>query len=272
MTTLSSQLSLASTQQRLTGVLDPHLVLSPHGMPLAQHLGEVMELWIARELWHILDNTSFWEQPLTSMRMPDIQVLRAWRCARTEKDPASLNLFWLGDRLGESFLPPHTDSELLQRWELLARSLDERIEQQDSLNEILTSAIRDTVTLAITLNSAVILTYQSPENAANNLPPPICATLEKWNIPCQAITQSDPIATIECKHFRHLIVKAGLAKLLWSGLHLVVLHLVFPAESALYYSFHRFKTSFSTEIDSYGESPTLATDLWEGVRGFWYQF
>jgi hypothetical protein len=271
MTTLSSKLSPSLTQRRLIGVLDPNLVLSPHGMPLAKHLGEVMELWLARELWHILDNISFWEQHPESMRIPDIQVLHDWQCARAEKDPASLNLFWLGDRLGESFLPPHTDSDLLQCWELLARSLDDRIEQQDSHKEILTLAVRDTVALAIALNSAVILTYQSPANAAINLPPPICINLEKWNIPCQAIAPTDPIGAIECKHFRHLIVEAGLAKLAWSGLHLVILHLVVPAASALYYNFHRFRDFSSPEIDYSNESPSLAIDLWEGARGFWYQ-
>ncbi|NEO80765.1 hypothetical protein, partial [Moorena sp. SIO4G3] len=32
-------------------VLDPALALSYYGVHIAQQLGEIMELWIARELW-----------------------------------------------------------------------------------------------------------------------------------------------------------------------------------------------------------------------------
>ena len=37
-------------------VLDPALALSPLGLPLARRLCHGTELWLVRELWHILDD------------------------------------------------------------------------------------------------------------------------------------------------------------------------------------------------------------------------
>ncbi|MCX7595226.1 MAG: hypothetical protein N2235_15995 [Fischerella sp.] len=62
MATLSPNISITLSQQRLTCVLDPSLVLSNYGLSLTQQLGEVMDLWVVRELWHILDNTRFYVQ------------------------------------------------------------------------------------------------------------------------------------------------------------------------------------------------------------------
>jgi hypothetical protein len=269
MTFLSPNLSLTLTQQRPTCVLDPSLVLSPYGLPLARHLGRVMELWVARELWHVLDNTYFYEHNPESIMMTDPRTLQDWKWAKTETNPASLNLFWLGDRPGESFLPPHnTDPHLFERWEFVIRSLDEHINRQDFPNSFLTSALRDTLALTIALDCASILTYQSPENAAANFSPLICTVLENWNIPCQAIALTDPLATLESKNFLYLFVQAGLSKLLWSGLNLAILHLFVPATSALYYGTRHLQDSFYPKRDR--ELDSSNPNLWEGARGFWY--
>ena len=38
-------------------VLDTYLALSTYGLLLAQRLSSELDLWLVRELWHILDNT-----------------------------------------------------------------------------------------------------------------------------------------------------------------------------------------------------------------------
>ncbi|MBD0337204.1 MAG: hypothetical protein ICV62_17080, partial [Cyanobacteria bacterium Co-bin13] len=60
--TLVSDFSITLNQRRWACVLDPALALSDYGLPLAKQLGELMELWIVREFWHLLDNTQFYLQ------------------------------------------------------------------------------------------------------------------------------------------------------------------------------------------------------------------
>ena len=54
-------LTVTLQQRRPACVLDPALILSPYGLALSR-LGEVVELWVGRELWHMLDNTHFYTQ------------------------------------------------------------------------------------------------------------------------------------------------------------------------------------------------------------------
>jgi hypothetical protein len=242
-----------------------------------------MDLWVARELWHILDNPHFYLQQPEFLPIADapetvlniqpgdrqgmIRALKDWEYIRMTTDPANLNLFWIGDRPGESFLPSTADSQLIWRWEALACSLDLLVDGHSTTCDILTLAFRDTAALAAVLQSAFILTYQLPETRTTNLPPGICIALERWGIPCQAIDPLDAIAAMERDNFRHLLVRAGLSKLLWMGLHLAALHLVVPSASALCCGVERTQELFSCE----GESNTDSTpNLWQGARGFWY--
>jgi hypothetical protein len=62
-------------------MLDPGLLLSQYGLVLVQSLGDVLELWSGRELWHILDNPSFdltppeWAMPPTELALsPALQT------------------------------------------------------------------------------------------------------------------------------------------------------------------------------------------------------
>jgi hypothetical protein len=55
-------LSVTISQRRWACVLDPTLTLSRFGLLFGKRLGEVMELWVVREIWHVLDNTQFYLQ------------------------------------------------------------------------------------------------------------------------------------------------------------------------------------------------------------------
>jgi hypothetical protein len=282
MATLSSPLSIIVKQQPWSCVLDPSLLLSPYGLWVVKSLGTTIDLWVARELWHLLDNTQFYQQQPESIvmsamladsleiqppvRQEVIQALQDWNSFKINTNLANLKLFWVGDNPGESFLPPNTDSRLLQHWEFLAHSLDLQINQHISASNLLTSALRDTISLATALDSAFILTYQHPEIGIE-YPPRICTTLESWGIPCRAIHPLDPLAMIERENLHHLIAKAGFSKFLWAGLNLAVLYLVVP--SALTFG---WKTGLRSEISALeGEKTTPSADLWQEAQGFWYQ-
>jgi hypothetical protein len=285
MATLSPNQLITPTQQRWSCVLDPSLVFSDYGLLLVQSLGKRLELWVARELWHILDNSAFYCQQPTFAMPPELeppereivahqnraQVLKNWETVRAETPLTHLNLFWMGDKPGESFLPDGVEAQVIEQWEALARSLDERSYQQSGSASMLTPAFRDTAALAAVLGSAFILTYQLPGDGEQvNQPPEICLILEQWGISCKQIAPLDAIAVIERERLLQLMVSTGLSKLLWAGLHLVILHLVVPSAFTSYRKaqprvMHFFREAQDPEISS------CTANGWEGAQGFWYQ-
>ncbi len=277
---------LKSNLQRPRCVIDPALALSPSGLLLYKNLGEVMELWVVRELWYILDNINLYlERP--ELVIPKINTssitlferrnfleqmlwsLKEWERVRGETDLNRLNLFWLGDNLRESLLPKNREPEIFSHWETLARSLDSQINQLPPTNDVLTLAFRDAVALAASLGSAFILTYQLPSDYDKNLPPDICKALESWNINCQPLIGTDPTVAVEREYLRQLITSVGLAKLFWADIHIVVLHLVVPsALPQIKPKKNLVSQRFSSEEIQNSESENY---LWTNIQGFWYQ-
>ncbi len=255
--------SLEFDHQRRTCIIDPTLALSRYGIPLVKQLGELMEIWLAREFWHILDNTHFYLEhpeylflqgaiPTTttyihqSIRQEIIQALQEWEQRRKETALLDLNIFRVGDKPEESHLPERMGSQMIGSYENLAHSLENRMEKHLDTNETLISAFRDTVALAVTLDSSFILTCQLPKEREENLPPRICIALEQWGIPCKAIFLKNEIVTLERHYWHQIFVQAGMSKFLWAdNLHLVVLHLLAPVNSK--------------------------SDIWKSIQGFWYQ-
>jgi hypothetical protein len=236
-------------------ILDPCLALSAYGVSLVKQLREVMELWVVRELWQILDNSHLYLQKPELITLPDMKIseggypnfeeicgsLQEWENFRLETDLAKLNLFWFGDSPRESFLPKTKNLAMFWHWESLVQSLDDRIIDSQTIDALLPLAFRDSVALAASLGSAFILTRQN----ASNSPPEICQSLENWRIPCEMLPPNDSVVTIERDYLRQLFVYTGLTRLLWAEIHLCVLHLV------------------ASEL-SFSRNP------WSGVRGFWY--
>jgi hypothetical protein len=283
------RLSIALNQRRWSCVLDPSLFLSQYGLALVQMLGDVLELWITRELWHILDNPSFYlTQPnlvapqapvsqaklksasdlLSVVQQQRIQVFRGWERFRAETPASHLNLFWVGDRPSESFLPDGTNAHLMEHWEMLARALEERSVHPVVSHDVLASALRDTAALAAVLGSAFILTCQQFEEA--NEPPEICQILEQWEVPCRQIDPHDAIAELERENLHQLIISTGFSKFLWAGLHLVVLHLVVPSAFTFQSNTRQLWATHSVSQESDLESLPSITNMWEGAQGFWY--
>lgn len=266
--------------QHWKAVLDPALALTPYGVRLAIGLSEVMELWVAREFWHILDNIHFYQQHPESLithtfdpnsnhhqtRLQEmLQALREWEYIRTISKPTKPSLFWIGDKPNESLLPSNTDAGLIQDWELLAAALDDYIYQDVIAPPALIPVFRDAIALAVKLQSAFILTYQSSElGMVNADPPSICQVLQDWGISCQQIS-FDPIVTIEREKLLCLINTAGVSKFIWSGLHLAILHLIFPSNFMI-----GSEANLLTEDLPCTEDLKRLTGFWGQTQGFWY--
>lgn len=277
---------LKSTPSTLACVLDPALALSQYGVLLVKQLRSHLEIWISRELWHILNNTSsYLLQPSTLISEQLLQEeqldrpygalqetlwsLRQWAQLSEETDLTRLNLFWLGDSLRESFLPNHQSSELFWQWEAIASSLDAQLKKQTD-NYLLPLAFRDTVSLAVSLGSAFILTYQLSAETQQGNPPAICKALSNWGIPCTLLSPQDPIIKLERDYFHQLLIHTNTATLLWAGINLAVLHLLapgvpHPTQSAEYIT----GQSLDDRLASIGNCNYL--DLsWAEVKGYWY--
>ena len=285
MTALFPDLSVTLTQRRWACVLDPTLALSEFGLPLVKQLGQVLDLWVVREFWHILDNTYFyWQQPSLEnydeiksrtavqeqLSRQALCTLKEWERLRMETDVGSLNLFWIGDGIGESFLPKDTDTSVVGRWEVLARSLEAQFDRQQDPAEALTSAFRDAAALSATLGSAFVLTYRSREDIVRNLPPAICSSLISWDIPCQEVKAEDAIASLERDYLRQLLIQAGLAKFLWTGLKLCVLHLVVPHATSISPPGDWTEEFSLSEWESWQDLP-IEDNFWAEAQGFWYE-
>jgi hypothetical protein len=281
--TLLSDFSISLQQRRWACVLDPMLALSEYGLPLVKQLGEIMELWVVREFWNMIDSSPFYQQqPNFFLRdlEPDFQpdqstlysqqILRSlqeWDRLRTMTNRSSWNVHFLADVIGESCLPAGIETDLIWRWEALAQNLDHHLKpkQENSLN----LAVRDLAALAAA-RPACILTYRLPEDQVSNLPPRICTTLEAWGVRCQEVQADDPIATIERDYLRQLIVHTGLSKLLWAGIHLAILHLMVPNAATISGNNDWSEGLSFPELEELPAPMSIDTNLWQGAQGFWY--
>lgn len=270
-----------------TCVLDPVLALSEYGIPLIQQLGNQLELWVVRELWNILDNsTVYFHQPelitpkgFASEKPPEqernalestLLSLKAWERFRSQTDLTGLQLFWLGDSPKESLLPQSRTLDLFYRWEAIATALDRQIDPLRTRSYILPLAFRDTIALAMSLESTFILSYQSSTDFAQHHPPEICRTMETWGMTCQNLPSNDVMVAKERETLHQLLIATDTAKYLWAGAHLIVLHLVIPPEfrhsRELMQSYEEAPTS-SVEFTKANEN---ARELGKKTRGFWY--
>ena len=284
-----SDLTVTLQQHRLACVLDPALVLSPYGLAVSR-LSEVMNVWVVRELWHILDNTHFFTQrpallveatarthDTEAASQEALQALLDWEQWRLENDQASLKLFWVGDDASGSLLPAGVDASVIWRYETLARALERQTDCPEATDQVLVAAFRDAVALAAALRSSFILARlpltSAPDSPAQpHCPPPVpplCQALVQWGVPCTWLAEHDPLVHIEREYVHRLLVSAGLVPLLWAGLRLAVVHLWVPGASALW---SEPREAPFAELEELPAPPPMhpAGRLWQEAQGFWY--
>jgi hypothetical protein len=268
-------------------VIDPLLVFTKYGAPLVRQTSSRMELWIARELWHILNNVNFYlQQPgllNPAVLFPHQQLdqeygllqetllsLQQWDALRLATDLSRLHFFWLGDSLKESFIPTSIDTDLLRHWEAIAASLDRHLKQRLVKENILSLALRDTIALTTSLGSAFILTHQSRTNGEDNPGPEICQILEVWGIPCQALPPQNPIVSIERDSLRQMLISTNTAKFLWGGIRLAVLHLLLPTVPGPPAISHRPPSTVLLQAENPIPNWEYPEQIWAEAKGFWY--
>lgn len=279
---LFPDLSLRLSQRRRACVLDPALILSRFGLLLVRRLGEVLELWVPREFWHILDNSQFYlEQPeslfhppgnehrMVARRVPDraevAGAIKEWERIRLESDLSGLNFFWVGDGLPESLVPTGTAPDLVWRYEALAHALDRHLADRGPM----ASAARDTAALAAALGGAFVLTHRTTEDIAKGVPPAICDVV-RHRVPCTSVSDDHPLVTTEREYLRHLLVHSTAASLVWSGLNLAVLHLVAPGAASLDAAPRTALTDDLAEVDAAAPMAECGSDPWDGACAVWY--
>ncbi|KAM3090262.1 hypothetical protein ACKFKG_30185 [Phormidesmis sp. 146-35] len=268
-------------------IIDPTLAFSQYGVTLIKHLGEVMDLWVVQELWNILDNpTLYLQQPelitpqgISLKRTPEqerialeetLQSLREWERFRSETDLTKLNLFWLGDSPQESLLPTSRKLEIFWRWEAISHLLNQQFAQSQTTDYLLPLAFRDTIALALSLESAILLTRLSPEDLDINSPPEICKYLEEWDITCKPLSIQDNLVAEERNYFRQLLVETNTAKVVWAGVNLAVVHLLSLTLPEPQVSSRQIHKAEMSAIQESGGHPTLQFAHWNKVKGFWY--
>lgn len=217
--------------QRWSCVVDPVLALSRSGPWAVRQLARVLEVWVFRELWHILDNTLYFTRAPSELAAPGPACSRArevlaalgqWERVRQEHDLLGLRLFWVGDGLGESLIPERCDAGLVARYEHLAAALERRAPCRGE--GTLEVAMRDAVALACSLDNAFVLTCVPREGSR----PPLVDALTAWGVRCPEAEREHPLLAIERDVLRRQVTDAGLARLVLAGTRLAVVHVLAP--------------------------------------------
>lgn len=264
----SMTMNISQTPARAC-VLDPSLALSPYGLQLVQQLGSVLELWIAREFWDFVQQSTLKETLTFPEAVRPPQAIQAsaqgWRRLQEHMCPAELPLYWYGDRLWESHLPTGHPPYAFGHWEMLTESLDKRLPPASWDSPLL----RDTLALAATLPQGLIVTNQTQLGH----PPRLCSLMEQAQLPCHQLPPNAPLAQLQRQMMRNYLVQAGLEPLQWTCGPLATLQLHLGDAIAVPALFTKQNTPPSGITPSATEKITreaaLPTDPWQTLHGFW---
>jgi hypothetical protein len=284
----SSELSVSVAYRRPKLVLDPWLCLDARGPSLIQKLQACAELWLVRELWHILDNSHYFAQEPKALldddgAVPSVTDYRAlfgraaqlanspgdascsararalrrslqfWDGLRLSSDLLGLKLFWLGDGLSESLLPEGSSPQLHPQHERLVEWLDGELKPRSPVQ----CAQRDALALALALGDVPILS--TADRAGEVL------SMARWlsasKLSCQQVSEPDLLLELERESWRSLLVRANCSSLVWSGLQLTLLHVNGSAS---------FLPLGADEAAEGADLPSSEPPACEYPRVFWY--
>ena len=257
-----ADLSLTVRQRKLACVLDPALALGHAlGPTLALRLAQVFEPWLTRSFWQTLDASELLLRrierglvPGSALRL-DPDALMSWMTLRDSTDAASWTLHWVDENFSLSQVGDAADGELVDRYELLAAALDERIEQRDANWSPGLDPVRsamDTVALSACLQGALVLTEVPGHDA--HAPWPVQA-LQRAHVPAHRLEplRDGTLFHAERELVRESLVSAGLAAIAQRLPHMAAVHVVAD------------------------ETPTAASDAdaaeldpWRNAQAWWY--
>ena len=284
--------------ERWASVIDIDLALSPYGLLFVLRLCKEFDVWLVRELWHILDNTQYylshpevlipsrpgeqWSDIEVDLRRRHLSnIMKQWETARVETDLTGLKLFWIGDTVSDSFLPKEVDPNLLYRFETLPCTIDGLVSKEElrlQYDHIFLNCFRDTAALAASLTPyrPIILTRQgsAPEGLYAPDPEPyICSYLRQWGVKCFRVDLHGKLPML--KHYiEPILARTGVWELIWAGLNLAAVHILAPNAimmSPLKKGCGVFHEDFLSPSIDIGEEQEFDHDqCWEGATAFWY--
>jgi hypothetical protein len=257
--------------RKLACVLDPALILAtPGGMKLALRLTQVVEPWLTRTFWQLIDSSEWLRGDLTcdgavAGVLPQRGVLEAWIAMREQTDAASWPFRWIGDRLADSQLLDHADAGLIELYESLADSLATRVElhKRGRLDDWPgpwdpAGASIDTLPLSAALDAAIILTAHDGR-AQPATEPALVRMLRQLRISVDAADNaaSESLFGAERSLMRETLAQAGAAVLCQDLPRLAIVHVMTERWHPV--------AEYASRADDF---PT--SDTWSQARAWWY--
>ena len=252
-------LSLTVSQRRLACVLDPALALGQReGPTLALRLTQVLEPWLTRSFWQVIDASDLLRHrvergtlPERVRLMPDVGALSAWIALRDGTDAGSWPLRWVGDNLPESQVKDAADASVVERCERLTGALvdrarateDEVVAWSEGLDPVL--GAMDTLALSASLDGAMVLSLMPDDAGGDPWPVQALARAGLHATRLEPMPEQTLFAT-ERHWVRDALVSAGLAAVTERLPRLAVVHAVVDDDA----------------------SPQ--GDPWEGAHAWWY--
>lgn len=255
----AADLSLTVRQRKLACVLDPALALGHAlGPTLALRLAQVFEPWLTRSFWQTLDASELLLRRIERGMVPgaalrlDPDALMSWMTLRDSTDAGSWTLHWVDENFSLSQVGDAADSDLVDRYELLAAALDERIEGRDAHWSPGLDPVRsamDTVALSACLQGALVLS-EMPEGDAP-APWPVQA-LQRAHLPADRLEplQGSTLFHAERELVRESLVAAGLAAIAQRLPAMAAVHVIVDESSA--------------------GGDEAGADPWRGAHAWWY--
>lgn len=252
-TTLFPPFKVAVNGARLSCVVDVALALAPGGFLFTLRLAEEANVFLGRELWFTLDSLE-----LDSVDPARQAEFKLWKLARVDAHLNGLHIFWVGDSRQESLLPDTIDKQFLQRYETLARILDDETGEA-WLEENSERSSLDTLALA-----GALMPYRpvifSCGSQCSSLLDYIGKRLKLYRAPNQA-------SQFARGQFQQLFFRNGISELLWHGLKLNVIHLVAPFAMVMPAIEPNKQFYWSDAADWEEESPVNG---WDEAFAHWY--
>lgn len=274
-------------------IFDVQLALSRLGLALALRLSEQMDVWQVRGFWQMLDDSDYYlsnqkilQQDGTN-QLPIFprevlqsnqsrEILDEWQTARFQSDLMA-RLCWLGYAVEESMLPQDVDSQLDQRFEILAQSLEQRwadTQHKPQLVQIQHECGRDAVALTAALSRYKPFILTLCQTGSDTKPsvqePQLCEYIRHCGIECKQADSNAKISTMTSYLVQTLVSTGALELIYASGLNLAVVHIVSP--KAYVMSAQRPDEQLDPHVIPLKTTATQSGifQSWNGCTAFWY--
>ncbi len=253
-------------------IVDPRLALRGLGPFVVARLSAECTVWLPSELREIVRGShAYREHPerlvprvyglgLRSLdRRRDAEDIREslaqWDAAYA-RGAGWVRTYHLSEHPDESLIPSHVDPGIHERFEVLARGLDQLMLRSDydlPRGAAIASCFRDAVALAAALSreSCFILTALEADGRGA---PALCNYLDAWKVAVSDVTES---AGADGAALRAVLASAGLSPVEWSGVVFAAAHVVPP--------------TLVPRLPGGEVSDDAARRLWERTKVFWHR-